>query len=208
MAINLPFQSKTSRARVFYAQPSSVKVDLLPLYEAAAREIDCHPSLVRAFAIVESDEKPFTAGGFPVIRFEAHKWRQYRVATKEAVAFDKAANSKDLDVRWQQFLAMADVNEEAAIKSHSFGLFQIMGFNHAACGFASATLFLQQMKDPAEQVKAFKRFVLGNPPLLAAIRKHNAQQVGLHYNGPQYKRNKYDVKWAAASKAGGVSVWA
>lgn len=197
-----------SKARVFYAQPTGLKPSLLDLYQATAKELDIAPAQVRAFAIVESDEKPFTPSGNPVVRFEAGYWKRFRVATKAATIFDKAKNPADLDARWEQFLRMKQVDETAAILSHSFGLFQLMGFNfkHALC--ADPVTFLGEHMTVEGQFKLFRRFVKMSPALLSAIRMNKPDGVGHHYNGPQYKRNKYDVKWAAASKAGGAGVWA
>jgi len=198
----------TSPKRVFYGQPSGVKPDLLALYQRVAKDLDVTPAQVRAFAIVESDEKPFTPGGNPVVRFEAARWRKYRIAEKAALAFDNAKNSKDLDVRWAQFEKMRAVNEQAAIMSHSFGIWQVMGFNYARCLCADPVTFLNENMAVEGQFKMFKRFVLSSPNLLAALRKGDAEKVAYHYNGPGYAANKYDVKWAAATKSGGESVWA
>lgn len=200
--------STVSKARVFYGQPSGVKTDLLSLYQKLAKELDVTPAQVRAFAIVESDEKALTASGNPVVRFERARWRRYRIAEKTAMGFDNAKNPKDLDARWAQFEAMRQVNEQAAILSHSFGLFQIMGFNYALTMCADPVTFLNESMTIEGQFKLFRRFVLSSPSLLSAFRKGRADQVGFHFNGPGYAANKYDVKWAAATKAGGESVWA
>lgn len=197
-----------SPKRVFYAQPSATKTDLLPLYQRTAKELAFTPAQVRAFAIVESDEKPFTPGGFPVLRLEVHHWKKHRIADRVSMAFDKAANSRNLDARWQQFEQMRAVNETAAILSHSFGMFQIVGFNFRLCLCADPVTFLNEMMTVEGQFKMFKRFMLSSPALLSAVRRNRADEVGFHYNGPRYKQNKYDVKWAAASKAGGERVWA
>ena len=195
-----------SPKRVFYAQPSMTKDDLLPLYKQAAKELAVTPAQVRAFAIVESDEKPFSPGGFPVVRFESHHWIKRRV--DEGAKFDKMKNSRDLDERWAMFEQMRAIHEDAAIMSHSFGLFQLMGFNHGVALCAEPETFLSESLTVAGQFKLFKRFVLRSPALLAAIKRARPDEVGFHYNGPRYKQNKYDVKWAAASKAGGARVWA
>lgn len=194
--------------RVFYGQPSGVKTDLLALYQATAKELDVPPAAVRAFAIVESDEKSHTAAGFPVLRFEQHRWKKYRVAEAAAMTFDKAVNSKNLDERWEQFERMREVASDAAILSHSFGIFQVMGFNYKQCLCADVETFLRRSMTVEGQFTLFKRFMLESPALLSAVRRFKPEDVGFHYNGPQYKRNKYDVKWAAAAKAGGERVWA
>ena len=199
-------RAAVSPKRVFYAQPSMVKVDLLPFYQLTAKDLAVTPAAVRAFAIVESDEKAFSPGGFPVVRFESHHWIKRRV--DEGAKFDKMKNPRDLDARWAMFEEMRAIDENAAIMSHSFGLFQLMGFNHQLALCADPLTFLTESMTVAGQFKLFKRFALRSPALLAAIKRNRPDEVGFHYNGPRYKQNKYDVKWAAASKAGGQGVWA
>lgn len=208
----LPFglasASTISKQRVYYSQPSSVKPDLMPLYQRLAKDLDLTPAAVRAFAVVESDEKPFAPNGMPLIRLETHHWIKRRIATREAMVFDKAKNSKDQGPRWEQFMRMRSINEVAAIQCHSFGMFQICGFNFKLCLCADPVTFLSEMTTLEGQAKMFKRFMLSSPALLAAARMNRPDQVGFHYNGPQYKKNKYDSKYAAATKAGGSLAWA
>lgn len=211
LPLKLPFSraaTPVSKARVFYSQPSRAQTDLMPLYQKLAKDIDVTPAAVRAFAVVESDERPFSPNGCPIVRFEAHHWVKRRIATRDAVVFDRAKNPSDLDARWDQFMRMRAVNEIAAIQSHSFGLWQTMGFNYRLCMCADPVSFLAEMMTVDGQFKMFKRFMLSSPALLSAVRRNDAEAVGFHYNGPQYKKVKYHLNWAAAAKAGGVLVWA
>lgn len=209
MTLN-PFRKpdpSVSSSRVFYEQASGVKAGLMDLYRAVAAEIDIKPWALRALAIVESDEKPFTPNGNPVIRFEPTYWAKRRIASAAALEFDKAVNARDLDARYTQFMAMAAVQEDAAICSHSWTMFQIMGAHHQACLCAHPTQFVRTASTLEGQFSLVKHFILSNPPLLSALRKQDAEQVGLHYNGAGFRRNKYDVRWAAAARAGGEGVW-
>lgn len=197
-----------SYKRVFYEQPSSVKADLMPRYQELGKKIDIHPAAIRALAAVESDEKPFTKNGNPIVRLEVEHWKKHRIATRSALFFDKAVNSLDLDERWQQFEAMRTCQEVPAILCHSFGLFQIMGFNYKGCLCATPEVFLSEMKTLDGQFLLLQRLIMQTPALLAALHRRDAEKVALHYNGKLYARNKYDVRWAAASRAGGEGVWA
>jgi hypothetical protein len=204
---SLPKKPPVSKQRVFYSQPSGIKPDLMPLYQRVAADLDFTPAQVRAFAVVESDEKPFTPSGAPLPRLEVHHWKKHRVADRASIAFDTALNYRNLDARWEQFERMRKVNETAAILSHSFGLFQIVGFNFQLCSCADPATFLTEMMTVDGQFKMFKRFMLRSPALLSAVRRNLPEQIGFHYNGPQYKRHKYDVRWASASRAGGSLAW-
>ncbi len=199
---------KISRRRVFYDQPSSVKGDLLSRYQQLGQEIDVKPAAIRALAILESDEKPFTPGGKPVVRFEKRHWRRNRRASRAALRFDSAPNPIDLDARWAQFEAMRAVQETPAILAHSFGMFQIMGFNYIGCLCADPVAFLRAMETVDGQFDLLKYLIQGSPDLLAALRRQDAPAVAKHFNGTNYAANQYDVRFASALKAGGSSVWA
>lgn len=199
---------RLSPKRVFYEQPSSIKGDLLPLYQDLGQRIDVPPAAIRALAIVESDEKPFTQNGKPVIRFEVAHWKRHRIASRTALTFDKATNAKDLDRRWEQFEAMYLCQAIPAILSHSFGMFQIMGFNYAACLCADPEIFLREVLSVEGQFRMLERLILGSPDLLSALRTSDAEKVAFHFNGKGYAANKYDVRWLAATRSGGGSVWA
>ncbi len=197
-----------SKARVYYDHPSGAKPALAQLYQDTAAALDIKPQALRALAVVESDEKPFTQGGAPVVRLEIAHWKRNRYASKPALAFDRCVNSGDLDVRWAQFQAMHRCQPEAAILAHSFGLFQIMGFNHLACLCATPEAFLAEVMSLEGQFRMVERLILSSPDLLGALRRQDAARVALHYNGKAYAQNRYDVRWAAAVKAGGEGVWA
>lgn len=211
LPLKLPFKTAftptVSKARVFYSQPSRTKTDLMPLYQKLAKDLDVSPAQVRAFAVVESDEKPLTPGGVPVVRFEAGIWKTFRIADRASMAFDNVKNSLDLDRRWALFEDMRRVNESAAIMAHSVGMFQILGRNFRLCLCADPATFIAEAMTVEGQAKLFKRFVLSSPALLSALRHNDVQKVALHYNGPKFARNSYDVRWAAASKAGGAGAW-
>lgn len=197
-----------SKKRVFYGQPSGVKPGLQQLYVETAAALDIPPASLRALAVVESDEKPFAPCGAPVIRFEAAYWKRFRQASRAALAFDRVQNTRNLDERWSHFLAMREVQEIPAILCHSFGMFQIMGFNYRACLCADPLIFLGEMLTVEGQFRMVERLIGSSPDLLASLRRQDAEAVGLHFNGRAYRRNAYDVKWAAAVKAGGSNVWA
>lgn len=195
-------RSAHSPARVFHDAPDDTIVVRLTAdhYSQIGDALGVKPNNIRAIAIIESAEKPFTAAGSPIVRFEVHHWKKRRIASRLGQSFDKAVNSKDLDERWAQFQAMYKVDPVASVKSHSFGWMQIMGFNHKIAGFETTDAFLEAMRDINGQNKAFRQFVLNSPNLHAALKRSDAQQVALHYNGPNFDQNRYDKKFASLSQ--------
>ncbi|HKD06077.1 MAG TPA: N-acetylmuramidase domain-containing protein [Bryobacteraceae bacterium] len=94
--------------------------------------------------------------------------------------------------------AMA-LDYEAALRSCSWGLGQIMGSNHTMVGFAEIHPMVAAMCESEDaQLFAFAEF-LKSARLDAALRGHNWAAFARGYNGPDFARNGYDVKLAAAS---------
>jgi hypothetical protein len=169
--------------------------------EEAAKTIGCAVSAVRAVMDVES-QGGFLSDGRPKILFErayfsrltgaeydqsspdisAKTWGGYRGGTAEYDRLEKAIN----------------LDRNAALRSASWGAFQIMGNNFGECGFSSVDDFVDAMVEgEPQQLEAFVSFV-GNAGLDDELRRLDWAGFARGYNGPQYKANKYDLKLAAA----------
>lgn len=96
------------------------------------------------------------------------------------------------------FQAMA-IDEAAALKSASWGLGQIMGSNHAAAGYDSpqAMVLAFCAGGETEHLAAMVRFIKANS-LDDELRARNWAAFARGYNGPQYAKNSYHTKLAAA----------
>lgn len=168
----------------------------------AAKRLRCDVAAVKAVAEVESRGEPFYSDGFPVILFERHKFREFTKGAYNkshpelsgpAGNYGKAGQNQR-----NKFNKAFALNATAAMKSCSFGMFQIMGFNHAVCGFATVGEFVDAMKESAgRQLDAFVNFVINNG-LADELRNLNWAAFARGYNGTAYKKNKYDTKMATA----------
>ena len=192
-------------SRIFYGasappDPAPRATDKAPFtaedFGKMAKALDVPSHWPQAIAQIETNNKPFTVEGHPVIRFEGHHWRKRRAPTPAGKGFDKVRNPRNLGERWDQFLAMAKADRDAAILSHSFGAFQIMGFNYKVCGFTRPADFAAAMQSKDGQAAAFVRFVQRGPALVAALRNNDERTIAKHYNGPRYERNRYHLKLA------------
>lgn len=95
--------------------------------------------------------------------------------------------------------AAAELHPEAAIESASWGLFQIMGFHWETLGYASAHAWREAMRaSEGHQLEAFVRFIETSPAIHAALRRRDWRDFARRYNGPDFERNDYDTKLAAA----------
>jgi hypothetical protein len=98
-------------------------------------------------------------------------------------------------------LAMAiKIDANAALRSASFGLGQIMGFNHKAAGYASpGDMVAAFCDDEAAGLEAMIRFI-ESEGLDDELRRHDWSAFARGYNGAGYAKHGYHTRLAAAFK--------
>lgn len=95
---------------------------------------------------------------------------------------------------YPRLLAAMEINEGAALRSASWGLGQIMGYNHALAGFNDVPSMIRAFRDDEEmQLRAMVAFIRASK-LDDEIRRHDWVGFARGYNGPGYAKNGYDVK--------------
>lgn len=179
---------------------------------AVAHEAGIEPAALKAFAEVESAGKGFLPDGRPKILFEGHIfWRQLRqlnidpnryAAQNPDIVYQTWSKSKYKGgaAEYDRLSRAATINKEAAYKSTSWGMFQIMGFNHGLCGYSSVFVFVDAMySSELEQLKAAVQ-LLKSMQLVDALQARNWKLVASRYNGPLFASNKYDVRLEQAYK--------
>jgi len=176
-------------------------------YIRIAQELEVELPALKAVVDVESNGEAFLPDGRPKILFEAHHFSRL-TKHKYDVTHPRISSRK-----WNRKLYVGGVGEHfrlesavaldrlAALKSASWGMFQIMGFNYTACGFDSMQKFVNAMyKDEDAQFTAFATFLKNNPRMLRALQRKKWDQFADAYNGPGYKLNRYDTKLEQAYK--------
>lgn len=173
-------------------------------YTRAAKLLGVEPAVIKAVAEVESAGKAFYPDGFPTILFERHIFSRLTGGkydqTHPLISNPKPGGYGKSGANQRRKFSMAfNLDPDAAMKSCSWGRFQIMGFNHKLAGFRTVGDFVDAMKsgEPA-QLAAFVRFILSSPTLVSALRAKNWAAFAREYNGPAYKKNRYDEKLADA----------
>jgi hypothetical protein len=168
----------------------------------AARKLDCEVSSVRAVIDVES-RGGFLPDGRPKILFERHYFSRLTGGR-----FD-SSNPGISHGQWggygaggaHQYDRLAEAiacDRNAALRSASWGMFQIMGDNFKVAGFADVEAFVQAMvSGEAAHLDAFVAFVKKNG-LADELARHDWAGFARGYNGPAYRTNRYDEKLAAA----------
>lgn len=177
-------------------------------FTEAARALGCEVAAVRAVAEVESRGSGFDAQRRPTLLYERHVFSRNTVpkgkfdATHPEVSFNKPyapGTFGNTEQQWRKLGQAYGLDAAAAVRAPSWGMFQILGENHRACGYASAADYARAMTtSPVAHLRAFVAFVLANPTLLKAIRERNWPAFARAYNGPNYARYQYDQKMASA----------
>jgi hypothetical protein len=168
----------------------------------AAKKLDCEVASVRAVIDVES-RGGFLPDGRPKILFERHYFSRLTKGQFNASHPDisnpkwggyGAGGAHQYD-RLNEAIAL---NRDAALRSASWGLFQIMGDHCTSLGFADSDAFVAAMVsgEPA-QLDAFVGFVKLNR-LDDELSRRDWAGFARGYNGPAYRENRYDDKLAAA----------
>lgn len=100
---------------------------------------------------------------------------------------------------WLAFNAAFAIDKTAAMLSTSWGLPQMMGFNHAALGFRTVDALVDSFRESeANQLRGMLAFLNSKPALAKAVRAKDWPMVAYYYNGAGYKQFNYDRRLAAA----------
>jgi len=177
----------------------------------AAATLDVKLAAVRAVNEVESQGPGFLPDGRPVILFERHiMYRQLRAAGHDADQLARQYPNIVNPVRGgymgkaaehMRLAQAAGLDQACALASASWGMFQIMGFNYALCGFTDVDAFTRAQCSGADgQLESFSRFI-ARDRFLIPLRTHDWAKFAEGYNGPAYAKNQYDKKLATAFAA-------
>lgn len=114
-------------------------------------------------------------------------WETIDVKTgKEAVADDVYGTPGF--VQYKRLAKAYQLDKEAALKSCSWGKFQIMGFNYQAAGYKDVFSFVKAMSsgEPAH-IKAFLRFAKSNKTLSSGLKDKDFEKIAEGHNGKNWQ---------------------
>lgn len=177
-----------------------MSIELLNEIKQVVEPFNLDSYFTYAVAMIESNGRGYRNNGFPIIRFEKHVFIKYlkkNKATQQLIR--KAENIRGSG--WDAYQAALKIDSTHAKLSTSFGMFQIMGFNHAVVGYNTVDEFVAAMEESVEnQIVAFCIFVMANH-LQNAIKNKKFADFATKYNGPNYLMNSYDTKLEDAYNA-------
>ena len=185
------------------------KEDVIHAIAEVAYKVDVEPAALLAVAEVESAGIAFwSVGGelVPPARPEGHYFYKFlrgddrTRAVREGLAAAKAGVVRvphSYVGVYGMIDRMIDIDEEAAYSSCSWGLGQVMGAHWKVLGYDSA-LDLAASCDTVEgQADLMYRFIEKNH-LDDELRTRKWAAFARAYNGPAYRKNRYDTKMASA----------
>lgn len=186
--------------------PDGYKGAALPrsptIYAEIADTLGCEAAVVRAVVSVEAAGRGFLPDGRPKILYERHVFHRLTGGRFDAVApaisNGQAGGYRGGALEYDRLDLAADLDADAALRSASWGLGQLMGFNATLCGFDGVVPFVCAMcAGEDHQLWAFASFVK-SAGLVDELRGKEFAAFAKGYNGPAYARNQYDTKLVAA----------
>ena len=176
-------------------------------YKDSAASIGCEVAAIKAVAEVESSGDGFLADGKVKILFEPHIfWKELRKANINPAPLQSdilypvwgSVPYGKVSAQHGRLDRASAIHKDAALKSASWGKFQIMGFNYAAAGFATVRDFVNAMTISEDaQLMAFTTYIKTSH-LDDELRNKDWKGFARGYNGAAYAKNNYDKKLAAA----------
>jgi hypothetical protein len=197
-------------------------------FAAAAARLRCSVAQIRAVDEVESAggglepgraeivalDGPggFIDGELAKILFEAHKFAKHTGGRFNAShpnlsspRWNRALYGAGGQNQWIRLHAAMQLDRSAALKSASWGRYQILGENHREAGFPTVEGFVEAMMSGEDaHLEAFCNFVK-NAGLEDELRRVSDSEADCRpfaegYNGPGYAANDYDGKIARAHR--------
>lgn len=163
------------------------------------------------WTVVEVETAGLTQGfGFrldrrPQILFERHMFRRYTNGRFDDEAPDISGPAGGYGLLSEQYsrlekalslCAKAKLGAEPALKSASWGMGQVMGFNCAVGGYKSCVRMVRAMvRSEDHQLACMAGFLKANG-LAEKLVEREWSGFARMYNGPNYWQNRYDVKLA------------
>jgi len=167
------------------AMPVSVLTDAD--YAAAAATLGCEVAAIKAVSSVETAGKPFDAEGRPTILYEQRYFSRLTNHIYDASHPDISSMATGgyglLSAQYPKIIEAASLDLDKALRSASWGAFQIMGDNCTMAGFATPEAMVAAMRSGVSaHLEGFVSFVAAKN-LTSALVNHDWTAFAIGYNG-------------------------
>lgn len=172
---------------------------------AAAFAVKLDAATLAAVVAVETGGSGgFLADGRPRILFEAHHFGRLTAGRYDATHPDISRRNwipgayLGGAAEYGRLERAYRLDPEAALQACSWGLFQIMGFNHQMIGYPTVQKMVEDARsgEPAQLAQGIAFIRAAN--LLDELQRRDWAGFARGYNGPGFKANRYDEKLEAA----------
>jgi hypothetical protein len=164
----------------------------IPLADAdivtAASRLGVEPALIAAVAEVESAGSGFLPDKRPKILFERHVFarrtdHRFSATHPDISGMSSGGYGAAGAHQYERLGEALALDRPAALESASWGRFQVMGFNAAACGYPDVERFVAAMcESEAEHLHAFIGYCQAND-LVRHLATHDWRKFTAGYNG-------------------------
>lgn len=173
-------------------------------FQEAADALGCHIAAIKAMAELESRDSGFLENDEPIIWFERHIFsaRTLHIFDKvnPNISNPRPGGYGKISEQHTRLMEAVKLNRDAALMSCSWGKFQIMGYNFPLAGFNTLQDFINAMyRSEKDHLQSFIHYIK-EMSLDEVLRNQEWTEFAKRYNGPGYKRNRYDTKLKAAFK--------
>ena len=160
--------------------------------------LDCSAPIVWAVVTVETAGFGFLRDRRPQILFERHIFHQRTAGRFDAEHADISNPTRGGysfgAAEYPRLERAMALDEATALESASWGVGQVMGFNHKPAGFDTAKAMVEAMVlNEDVQLLAMANFIKAND-LATALKNQDWAAFARGYNGPAFAENKYDEK--------------
>ncbi len=172
-------------------------------FEEALQRLGIGAPELWAVIRVETSGAGFLADRRPVILFERHWFSRLTDRRFDEVAPDisnrrAGGYGKRGAHQYERLERAIALDREAALGSTSWGLGQVMGFNAEAAGFADVEGMVAAMVESEDAQLAGMAGFMHSQGLAPFLAQRDWAGFARRYNGPGFRRNRYDEKLEAA----------
>ena len=160
--------------------------------------LDCEQASLWALLTVETRGFGFLPDRRPKILFERHVFHRLTDGRFDSCPDLSSATPGAYEggaAEYERLDRAAALHEDAALRSASWGLGQIMGFNATRLRYPNVRAMIAAFVTSEDgQLDGVCRFIEDSAALHGALRRHDWNKLAFHYNGGAYAKNEYDAR--------------
>ena len=180
-------------------------------FKEIAEKLGCEVAAVKAVTYTEAGGGGYLSNGLPKILFERHKFYQFTKPAKGIHPYDKfpdicnpnAGGYKGELGEYERLIKAAKFDKEAAIKSCSWGAFQVLAEYYSQMGYSSASALANECMESIDaQINIFIQFLTKLPekkPAINALKERDWETFTRYYNGKNWPKSNPDYPRKMAS---------